>query len=58
MMLCLIPPRRVSGETESSFRVELLAGAGEAQSSLLAQVLEVEATVLVPFGNADDETEV
>ncbi len=54
----LDPPRCVGGEAEATFGVKLLAGAGEAQRTLLAEVLEVEAPVLVPLGDADDEAEV
>ena len=54
----LDPPRCVGGEAEAPFGVELLAGPGEAEGALLAQILEVEAAVLVALGDADDEAEV
>ena len=54
----LDPPRGVGGEAEAALGVELLACPGEAEGALLAQVLEVEAAVLVPLGDANDEAEV
>ena len=54
----LDPPRRVRREAEAALGIELLARSGQAEGALLAQVLEVEAPVLVALGDADDQAEV